>query len=167
MPNFITGLKYQPPYEKIETEEKLIATFSDLKNNYDKLTSQFKITAHDGKAINTFKQFLDTAIQEKQKVILTGSGDIGGLVVKNASLEYDLSKVGEDTVYWNILRETHCHNCLNHYYKPTTGDEMAHACSVRTNMDWSGNCKEHNPYLKNSEGKPVRKLSELIDEATK
>ncbi len=163
MPNNIIGLEYQLPYTKIETEEQLKEIFSELKEIYTKFNSNFSINTAQGNPIENFNQFLNIAVQNKKSIILTGSGDIGGFVVKNASISYNLSQIGEITKYWDQYIDGSCHECKNHYYQQDGGD-MNHACVLKTKLDWSKNCLQYDSKLKNSEGKTARKLNELLEE---
>ncbi|MBI5148999.1 hypothetical protein HZA33_04940 [Candidatus Pacearchaeota archaeon] len=178
MTNLIVGLKYQPKYGKIETEEQLLEIFSDLKENYSKFKQNFSITS-DGKSVN-LKEFLKIAVDDPianagkfSRVVLSGSGDIGGIVVKDASLEYDLSSVSSLTKYWNIYQDKSCFSCTNQYTVLISQDESEARCKkindgrspgqVNRNHD----CANYSAYLKNSEGKPARQLDALIEEALK
>jgi hypothetical protein len=166
MPNLIIGLKYQPPHEKVETEQQLAEVFSDMKKCYDRFSSQFRITNPNGEVIDNFKKFLNIAIEEKSSVVLTGNGDIGGLVVKDASLEYDLSLVSALTRNWDQYRDGSCLSCHNHYYDNSSGD-AEHACTKFKENDWSRKCPGYDAYRRNSNKKPAKKLAELIEKATK
>ena len=117
------------------------------------------------KKVGGIKEFLEIATSEEAIVVLKGSGDIGGFVVTDASLEYDLSIVGNLTKYWDQRRNGSCHSCYNHYYDLSTGDSE-HACKKLPRNDWSGNCPKYDAYKKNVGGKPARKLAELIEEAS-
>ncbi len=166
MPNLLVGLKYQPTNPKAETEQQLLQVFADLRKQYQQFNQIFIISASTGSPVKDFEHFLRLAVQEDQSVVLKGSGYIGGLNVQNALLEYDLSSVGALTEYWDVYRDGSCHSCHNHYYQ-YVGMESEHACSVMNPMDWSSKCPKHDAFRKNSEGKPARKLDELILEATK
>ena len=166
MPNLITGLKYHIPKEKLETEEQLLAIFSDLREIYKKFTGNFEITRKDGMPVASFLNFLEIAINEKSpSVILTGSGDIGGLSVENASLEYDLSDVFDKTRFWDIYRDGSCFSCHNSYSVSIAQDEVEGRCKVKEHM-YSKNCSEYKPKRTNSEGKAARRLEKLIIEAS-
>lgn len=166
MPNLLIGLKYSFSNPKAETEQQLLQVFADLRKQYQRFSQNFSISTIRGLQIENFENFLRLAVQKKQSVVLKGSGDIGGLNVKDASVEYDLSFIGDLTEYWDIYRDGSCHSCHNHYYQQFEM-ETEHACNVMPCMDWSGNCPKHDSYRKNSEGKPSRKLDELITEAAK
>lgn len=164
MPNLISGLKYQPTIQKAETEEQLLEVFSDLREQYSKFDQNFRIFTPTGEPVKDFKHFIRLAVQENQSVVLTGRENIGRLDVKNASLEYDLSRVGDLTRYWDLKRGGSCYSCHNHYYADSSGDAK-HACGVMDSMDWSGKCPEYMPYINNFEGKAARVLDELISES--
>ena len=165
MPNLITGLKYQSPNPTVETEQELLQVFTDLKEQYTRFNKTFKIFTQTGEPLTDFEHFLKLAVQEKQAVVLTGSGDIGGLVVQNASLEYDLSPVGDLTKFWDIYQNGSCHSCRNHTYEQI-GMEMENSCIVfgREKMNWH-DCQRYDAKRKNSEGKAARKLNLLVLEA--
>ena len=176
MPNLLTGLKYQAPYEEVETEQELLEVFADLKEQYSRLSSNFKIFTARGRQIRSFRDFLRYATRDDNKkyrdndegelVILRGSGDISGLVVKNASLEYDLSQVEELTRLWDDYRDNTCNSCQNLGKAP----EEDAFCNDRTiskprELRFSSAC--YRPLRKNSEGKAARKLDELVEEAAR
>jgi len=163
MPNLIVGLKYQPPHEKVETEQQITDVFSDLKKHYHGFNSQFRITTPNGEVIKNFKQFLNIAVGKKTSVVLTGSGDIGGLVVKDASLEYDLSSVSAILRCWDQYRNGSCHGCLNQVRVVDT--ESYREC--KKGKYGRNNCPEYDALRKNSEGRPAKKLVELIEESSK
>ena len=172
MPNTIVGLKYDLIAKKIETEKQLLDEFSSLKENYEKFKKSFKITC-DNKEVADFKSFLEIALRDdfidqegEPKVLLVGSGDIGGLVVKNASVEYDLSEIAEATRFWDQYRDGSCHSCNNHRYGFEGGDSV-NLCSKVDHDKMKSNCPEYNAGIKNSEGKAARPLAELIQEASK
>jgi hypothetical protein len=173
MPNTIVGLKYKLQVKKINTEGQLLNEFSSLRENYEKFKNSFKITA-DNKKIADFKSFLEVAVRDNNiaregepKVILEGSGDIGGITVKEASVEYDLSEISELVRYWNQYRDGSCHSCHNHRYV-FDGMDSENSCSKfgRDGMKWK-DCKEYDPVLKNANGTAARPLAELIAEASK
>ena len=165
MPNLITGLKYQPINQKAETEQQLLEVFVDLREQYSKFSQSFRISKPTGEPIEDFEHFLQHSIQEGSSVVLNGSGDVGGIVVQNASLEYDLSPVCNLTKYWDISRDGSCHSCCNHDYEQI-GMEMENSCVLlgRENMVWH-DCSKYDPKRRNSEGKVARKLQEIISEA--
>ncbi len=169
MPNLITGLKYQAPYQKVETEEQLMEVFSDLKKHFETFTSNFKFTSPDKKAVESFRQFLEiaTAIDGKPTVVLTGSGNIGGLVVNDASLEYDLSSVSALTKYWDTYRDGTCHSCHKIGREFLSQDESRWYCAIDIKpMKWH-DCPSYDAHRKNSQGKAARTLAILVAEATK
>jgi len=170
MANTIIGIKYNLQAKKINTEDQLLNEFSSLKENYEKFKKSFKITDGD-KEIADFKSFLEIAVSdmrnEEPKVILEGSGDIGGIIVKDASVEYNLVEIAKATRYWDQYRDGSCHSCHNHRYE-FEGMDSVNACVKidRDKMIWK-DCKEYDPVLKNSEGKAARPLAELVKEASK
>ncbi len=169
MANTLVGLRYNVVCEELEegrlkTEEQLFDIFNDLKENHEKFKQNFQILDSSRKPILNFKQFLETAVEEDSKVILKGSGDIEGLSVKEASLEYDLSQVGEFIKYWDMFRDGSCHSCLNHAYEQIGGD-MENSCIKRgrENMIWKEYaCPDHMAKSQNSQGQPARSLQELM-----
>tara|TARA_Y100000034_G_scaffold99058_1_gene121552 strand:- start:417 stop:917 length:501 start_codon:yes stop_codon:yes gene_type:complete len=165
MPNLITGLRYQPNIQKAETEQQLLEVFADLGVQYLKFNQSFKISTLEGEPIEDFEHFLQHSTQEGSSVVLNGSGDVGGLVVRDASLVYDLSPVGNLTMYWDSSRDGSCHSCRNHRYEEI-GMEMENSCNLlgRENMVWQ-DCSKYDPRRRNSEGKAARKLKEIISEA--
>jgi len=163
MGNLIVGLRYQPPLEKVETEEQLLDTFYDLRKNYERLW-QFEILDRSSNPIKDFRHFLEVAIKDKL-TILRGSGDIGGLEVHDANVEYDLSSIEKLTRYWDIHRDGSCHNCHNLGREYDLGD-FKWCCAIGINpMIWH-DCPKYDSLLKNREGKLARQLVELIEEAT-
>ncbi len=165
MPNLITGLKYQPNHEKVRTEQELLEVFGDLKKEYSKLNQSFEISTPTGESIKDFKQFLQYSIQKGSSVLLNGSGDVGGFVVKDASLEYDLSSVENLTKEWNDDREGSCFGCHKIGRKFVSQDEGEWYCALGIErISWL-DCSKYDPIVKNSEGKAARKLQEIIYEA--
>jgi hypothetical protein len=165
MPNLITGLKYQPTHQKAETEQQLLEVFADLREQYSKFSQSFRISTPTGEPIGDFEHFLQHSIQEGSSVVLNGSGDVGGLVVQNASLEYDLSPVGELTRYWDIHRDGSCHSCHKIGREILSQDEGRWYCTIGVGpMKWH-DCPKYDPIARNSEGKAARKLQEIISEA--
>lgn len=163
----IIGLRYVPPVQKVETEEQLLQVFADLKETCFKLCQTFKMTCLNGDKISDFEQFLKIAIGQpntlSSTVILNGSGDVGGLVVKDTSVEYNLSLVSAAVQYWDQYRDSSCTSCNNHYWDQVRG-EMEHACAANKKM-WAQGCPNYDAYRKNAKGGPARKLDELIKEA--
>ncbi len=165
MPNLITGLKYQPNHEKVRTEQELLEVFGDLKKEYSELSRSFEISTPAGESIEDFKQFLRYSIQEGSSVLLNGNGDVGGFVLKNASLEYDLSSVKNLTKYWDNNLDDSCLGCHNLGRESFARDENEWYCASDIKpMDWS-DCSKYEPKVKNSEGGVARKLQEIISEA--
>jgi hypothetical protein len=167
MSDIITGLKYQPPYLKVETEQQILEVFADLRQQYQKLSKNFRISLPEGGAIKDFSDFLRHSTQRDQFVRLNGSGYIEGLIVNDASLEYDLSEVGKLITYWDIRRDGSCHSChnLGREHDSLGGGEWY--CSININpMKWS-NCPKYDSIVKNSKGEPARNLDELILDAIK
>lgn len=166
MPSLIIGLKYQPTRQKVETEQELLGVFIDLKEQYSKFSQSFNISTPTGNPIKDFKHFLQHAIQEGSSVVLNGSGDIGGFVVQNASLEYDLSPVEKLTRYWDIYRDGSCNSCHEIRRETVCQDEGRWYCMIGVEpMKWN-NCSQYNPKIKNFVGKAARKLQEIILEAS-
>lgn len=165
MPNLITGLKYYPLYKKLETEEQLLEVFADLRGQYQKFKQTFEI--YDGRPIKNFKHFLKLAVKENKSVILKGSGDIGGLVVHNASLDYDLSAVGALTKDWDTSRDGSCFSCHDIRRNMIAQDASEWYCSGGINPMKEDNCAKYDALIKNSKGKTARKLDALIALATK
>ena len=174
MVNTIVGLRYNIICEELEegrlqTEEQLFSIFNDLKENYEKFKQNFQILNRSRKPISNFKQFLEIVVKEGSKVILKGSGDIEGLSVKEASLEYDLSQVGKFVKYWDMFRDGSCHGCLNHGYEQI-GMEMENSCIKRgrEKMIWEKYaCPDHRAKSQNSQGQPARSLQKMIESAAK
>ena len=117
MPSLITGLKYlvNAKREEFSEEEHLLSVFADLRMQFDFIKRQFKITNYNGEEISDFSQFLNVAVSNNSRTILNGSGNIFGMEVRDASLEYDLSSVEKLTRYWDQSRDGGCHSCRNHY----------------------------------------------------
>ncbi len=168
MPNVLSGLKYyRPKYGAVKTEQQLMEIFGDLREIYSRFNSIFQISTGNGEIIQDFKHFLKIAVSENSLVILKGSGDIGGLTVKDASLEYDLSTIHNLTRYWNIYRDGSCHSCHKIGQEFVTQDETESYCTIGVNpMQWN-NCPKYDSFLKDSEGRTARRLEALIIEATK
>jgi hypothetical protein len=172
MPNLITVLKYQPPYQKVETEQQLLEVFRELKESYFKFNQGFRIFMLNSSPVKDLEHFLRLAVRG-QSVVLTGSGDIGGLAIQSASLEYNLSPVGALTRAWDVYRDGSCIGCSHSFYRNVGGDAEL-ACKVMDPLwrqslpvDVCDECPEYKALAKNSEGKPARKLNELILEAVK
>ncbi len=173
MSNRIVGLKYIPPV-KVKTEEELLQTFADLRENYTKLSQNFSMTYLDGKKVENFKQFLRIATMDtvtghlSPTVVLNGSGDIGGLVVKDASLEYNLSLVSAAVQYWDIYRDGYCNSCRNRVdiMRAYGDDGRDFRCGVGESTN-TGECPQYKAYRQNAQGKTARTLKELFAEATK
>ena len=163
MPNVITGLKYYSPYQKLETEAQLLEVFADLKEQYQKFKQTFEIYA--SRPVKNFKHFLKIAIKENQGVVLKGSGDIGGLVVHNASVDYDLSAVGTLVKYWDSSRDGSCMGCTNERREIVAQDQSNWYCAEGVKRIDGKNCRKYDSLIKNSKGKAARKLDELIAEA--
>jgi len=165
MPNLITGLRYKPTYQKAETEQELLEVFADLREQYSNFSQSFRISTPTGEPIEDFERFLQHSIQEGSFVVLSGSGDVGGLVIQNASLEYDLSSVGKLTRYWDIHRGGSCHSCHKIGRETHSQNEGKWYCTLGVEpMKWN-DCSKYDPLVRNSEGKAARKLHEIISEA--
>jgi len=165
MPNLLTGLKYQAPLSEANTEAELLEIFADLRKFYNQLSSTFRITDHSGTPYNNFREVLEASVgKDSVSILVTGSGDVGGLVIKDTSLEYDLSAISAVTRFWDINRDGSCHACkeqvrvigMDSYWECNTGKEYGRK-----------DCLDHKAIKQNSEGKPARKLKELIEEASK
>ena len=162
MANLITGLKYQPLHQEIKTEQELLQVFADLKKEYSKLNQSFEMHTPRGESIESFEHFLQHSVQEESSLVLNGSGDIGGIVVQDAFLEYDLSSLGDLTKFWDIYRDGSCHSCLNQVRVKSMDPHWA----CNEGKYGRKNCPDQDSYIKNSEGKPARELAELIQEAS-
>lgn len=162
----ITGLKYLPAHQELQTEQQLLDVFEDLREQHSRLNHSFSMVTPTGEPIQNFEQFLKYAIKEDSAIILEGSGNIGGIVVQEASLEYDLSPMGELVRYWDIRRDGSCHSCHQIGREQIFHDESRYYCTEGVDpMKWKG-CDKYDARIKNAEGGPARKLSELVEEAT-
>ena len=167
MVNLITGLKYHTSIEKLETEEQLFSLLEEIKEDYQGLRDNFLITSLSGKPVKSFYDFMLKVFCENPKIILKGSGNVGGLEVKNASLEYDLSKITDLCQYWDIFRDGSCHSCDAQYQAGRDTVDNGYACGKGISpMVWNG-CKKYDARIKNSEGKTARPLMEILKEAAK
>lgn len=168
MPNLIMGLKYHHPLEEANTEAELLEIFADLRKNYEKLSSQFRITKNNGELLKNFGRLLSLAVEKPINVLVSGSGDIGGLVIKDSPLEYDLSEIFEFSKYWNIGTGNNCSSCLNVTSRFVGMDTESYCISKNASLrdikelnDKDYICPNHDAKKKNAQGKPT----ELIEEA--
>jgi len=165
MPNLLTGLKYQAPLSEANTEAELLEVFSDLRKTYDRLSSIFRITDHSGTPYNNFRELLEvSAGEDPVSILVNGSGDVGGLVIKDASLEYDLSAISVVTKLWDNCRDGDCHSCKEEVR--VVGMDCYWECNTGKGYGRK-DCPDHKAIKQNSEGKPARKLIELVAEASK
>ena len=165
MSNILTGLKYTFPYSEIDTEEKLLDVFSGLRESFVEFSSNGFRTFKGDEEITDFRRLLEIAISESSNILVKGSGQIMGLSLNDATLEYDLSEISDSVRYWDISRDGDCHSCHSQYRVPTAQDDGYWACKLHNPLIWSG-CPDYDAYKKNSEGKPARILAELIEEAS-
>lgn len=93
--------------------------------------------------------------KDEALVILTGTGRIDGLTVKEGSIEYDLSDVVELTSSWNLYRDGSCNSCNNY---------SSHGCSIY--HDPGNICPDYDAHIKDPEGKTARSLEELIEDVS-
>ena len=117
MSNSIKRLRYIPSIQKVETEEKLLKIFRDLREKYNTFSQTFEISTPRGEPLKDFEYFLKFVVRE-ENVVLTGSGNIDGLDIKNESVEYDLSLITRLTEKWDINRNGSCYGCHNIKRKP-------------------------------------------------
>jgi len=180
MPNSIVGLRYEP-INNAESEEELLAVFADLKQNFEKFGSQFRITCPVVSSDEELdlKTFLEVASNNRHGggVFLIGSGDVGGLEVKDACVRYDLSRVADLTRFWDQYRDGSILACIRHAYKSICQSESVHACSLdsKTTTDYIPGdkekdcpCGDYTPKRPKKAGskEPARKLEVLIAEAS-
>jgi hypothetical protein len=138
MPNTIIGLEYNSLISKIQREEDLIYIFSALKDYYDKFRKDFKILTPKNQVVNCFGEFLEIAVNDPSYVILSGSGNIGGLEFKDARIKYDLSEVRRLTSCWNE-RISYCNCCRNYEGERVDIDEVKWGCKIKTHSP-DGQC---------------------------
>ena len=175
MSNVLTGLKYHPPIFEVKTEEQLLQVFADLREQYQKFSKDFRITTRKGSPLENFEQFLRIALKEQDAVVvLNGSGDVDGLNIQDGSLEYDLSFVGEGLIgnkptwYWDQSRDGSCLGCRNYgSSQDDLAQEVRYSCNLGYSKTSNEDCPKYDARIRNSEGEPARKLSELILEAAK
>ena len=150
MSSKILGLGYERSIDEITTEAKALELFSDLKKVYSNLNENFKMYKGTNKApITSLSDFLTFSVGDsidlsdlvsfKPIVNLKGSGEIAGLVLKDVSIDYDLSEAYDVFKYWDIRIVPNCHNCHNHYYASMDGGDTEHACTKLPFTIWK-NC---------------------------
>jgi len=165
MPNAIK-LKYQPSLQEIKTEEQLLAVFSELKTIFEGFKN-FEVTNGSNTPVTILYRFLEIAISKKPTVTLKGSGNLGGLEIKNGRIEYDLSDLANLTEYWDINRDdSWCGISCEHFYREYyTENESNPKCKKNHEVGHPKSCADYSPFIHNAQGKPARSLSELISAA--
>ncbi len=167
--DIVCGLRYESGIEELETEEQLFSIFTELKENYNKFRENFEISDCNGDPIDNFSDFLVQAINEEAgMVFLKGSGEIAGLSVKNATLEYNLGDVVTLTEYWDIHRARDCYACHNKESYWVDEDTKESECKKDHEPMNSQKCgDDFDSHIKNSKGKAARTLQEMVEAAVK
>ena len=177
MPTQVIGLEYISPHEKIETEEELTAVLKDMNKIFTDFQKGFIIKDNENEEITSFKDFIEYAVNKplglkSPLITLEGSGNIGGIEIKNGLIQYNLNKA-RIMNQWNKNRSGACYGCKNIRRYFVAHDETQLFCkydkiensyvrnpfSIRKNKD---SCSEYDPKAKNSEGKPAKTIEEII-----
>lgn len=155
MPSLINGLRYVPLYAEIRTEEQLLEIFSELRKDYGEFRDYFGIIDEKRKPVQDFKTFLETAIRGGRFIFKNLKNSSTTDLYAN-SVEYDASSIRKFTTRWDSRRDGTCHSCTK-----ASSPAACAADAIATN------CMEYDALVKNSRGEQARKLSELIEEASK
>jgi hypothetical protein len=151
-------LRYKPSFKgSITTEEEVFELFKDIRKHYETLREQATISTKKGEHIDNFRQFLENAVRGRT-VLISGLA-LGGKIP--VDVEYDLSRAYEMIEDW-YTEMSGCHTCKTFSSRKALSAEDQEYCKkMRPGTD----CDRYLAVHTNSEGKPARKLNELIEEA--
>jgi len=169
----IVGLEYNPSYKKVETEEQLLEVLKELFSTLKDFEKGFKIKDLKGREIENAKSFLENILDEKgilkenRKILLEGSGNIGGLKINGGLVSYDLSKFYNLIGNWDQDRGGTCYGCEDIRKYSWFQDETSLVCDLKTpeeGLPDPPTCEKYKSRVKNKKGKTPRPLAKLIEE---